>query len=66
MWTTGLLLLRLSIGLLMIHHGQEKLADPQQFGEVITNDVKVAQAARELELQMPPPKRKGLRRVKNL
>jgi putative oxidoreductase len=26
-----LLLLRLSIGLLMIHHGQEKLADPQQF-----------------------------------
>jgi putative oxidoreductase len=27
----GLLLLRLSIGLLMIHHGQEKLADPQQF-----------------------------------
>jgi putative oxidoreductase len=27
----GLLLLRLSIGALMIHHGQEKLADPQQF-----------------------------------
>ncbi|MEB3360642.1 MAG: DoxX family protein [Synechococcaceae cyanobacterium] len=27
----GLLLLRLSIGVLMIHHGQEKLADPQQF-----------------------------------
>jgi len=27
----GLLLLRLSIGGLMIHHGQEKLADPQQF-----------------------------------
>jgi putative oxidoreductase len=27
----GLLLLRLSIGLMMIHHGQEKLADPQQF-----------------------------------
>lgn len=27
----GLLLLRLCIGLLMIHHGQEKLADPQQF-----------------------------------
>ena len=42
------------------------LADPRRFGEVITNDVKVAQAARELELQMPPPKRKGLRRVKNL
>jgi putative oxidoreductase len=29
--STGLLLLRLSIGLLMIHHGQEKLADPQGF-----------------------------------
>ena len=27
----GLLLLRLSVGVLMIHHGQEKLADPQQF-----------------------------------
>ena len=27
----GLLLLRLTIGTLMIHHGQEKLADPQQF-----------------------------------
>jgi putative oxidoreductase len=27
----GLLLLRLTIGGLMIHHGQEKLADPQQF-----------------------------------
>jgi pimeloyl-ACP methyl ester carboxylesterase len=42
------------------------LADPRQFGEVITNDVKVAQAARELEMRMPAPKRKGLRRVKNL
>lgn len=31
MASVGLLLLRLSIGLLMIHHGQEKLADPQQF-----------------------------------
>lgn len=29
--STGLLLLRLAIGLMMIHHGQEKLADPQQF-----------------------------------
>jgi putative oxidoreductase len=28
---TALLLLRLSIGVLMIHHGQEKLANPQQF-----------------------------------
>lgn len=27
----GLLVLRLSVGVLMIHHGQEKLADPQQF-----------------------------------
>jgi putative oxidoreductase len=26
-----LLILRLSIGLMMLHHGQEKLADPQQF-----------------------------------
>jgi pimeloyl-ACP methyl ester carboxylesterase len=42
------------------------LADPRQFGEIITNDVKVAQAARELELKAPAPKRKGLRRVKNL
>jgi putative oxidoreductase len=29
--SSGLLLLRLSIGVMMIHHGQEKLADPQQF-----------------------------------
>lgn len=29
--SVGLLLLRLSIGVMMIHHGQEKLADPQQF-----------------------------------
>jgi putative oxidoreductase len=28
---TGLLVLRLAIGVMMIHHGQEKLADPQQF-----------------------------------
>ena len=27
----ALLVLRLAIGGLMIHHGQEKLADPQQF-----------------------------------
>lgn len=27
----GLLLLRLTIGVMMIHHGQEKLADPQAF-----------------------------------
>ena len=42
------------------------LADPDQFGEVITNDVKVAQAARELELQLPRRKRKGLRRAPKL
>jgi len=29
----GLLLLRLAIGGMMIHHGQEKLADPQQFAD---------------------------------
>ena len=29
--SAGLLLLRLAIGGMMIHHGQEKLADPQQF-----------------------------------
>ena len=31
--SVGLLLLRLSIGILMIHHGHEKLADPQQFAD---------------------------------
>jgi putative oxidoreductase len=30
---TALLLLRLAIGVTMIHHGQEKLADPQQFAD---------------------------------
>ena len=42
------------------------LADPQQFGEIITNDVRVAQAARDLERQAPEGKRKGLRRVQSL
>lgn len=42
------------------------LADPQRFGEVITNDVKVAKAARELESKAPAAKRKGLRRVRSL
>ena len=42
------------------------LADPQQFGEVITNDVRIAQAARDLERQAPAGKRKGLRRVQSL
>ena len=31
--SAGLLLLRLAIGVMMIHHGQEKLADPQQFAD---------------------------------
>ena len=42
------------------------LADPERFGEVITNDVRVAQAARDLELRAPTAKRKGLRRVPSL
>jgi len=42
------------------------LADPDRFGEVITNDVRVAQAARELELQAQPKRRKGMRRVATL
>ena len=43
------------------------LADPAQFGEVITNDLRVAQAARELEVTAAEPsKRKGLRRVQSL
>lgn len=42
------------------------LADPQKFGEVITNDVRVAQAARDLEKALPEGKRKGLRRVQTL
>jgi pimeloyl-ACP methyl ester carboxylesterase len=42
------------------------LADPERFGEVITNDVRIARAARELELQAPVARRKGLRRVRTL
>lgn len=42
------------------------LADPQRFGEVITNDVRVAQAARALEQKSPAAKRKGLRRIQSL
>ena len=42
------------------------LADPEKFGEVITNDVRVAQAARDLEQRAPAAKRKGLRRVQSL
>lgn len=29
----GLLLLRVSVGVMMVHHGHEKLADPQQFAD---------------------------------
>ena len=42
------------------------LADPDHFGEVITNDVRVAQAARDLERQLPHTKQRGLRRVPSL
>ena len=31
--STGLLILRLAIGVMMIHHGQEKLANPQSFAD---------------------------------
>lgn len=42
------------------------LADPVRFGEVITNDVRIAQAARDLEASTPVPRRRGLRRVRSL
>lgn len=44
------------------------LADPDRFGEVITNDVNVARAARELELAqaLPHTRQRGLRRVPSL
>ena len=42
------------------------LADPQQFGEVITNDVRVARAARDLERSLDHTKQRGLRRVPSL
>jgi hypothetical protein len=41
------------------------LADPQRFGEVITNDVIVAKAAREFEqatAKQPPRRLRSLRR----
>jgi pimeloyl-ACP methyl ester carboxylesterase len=41
------------------------LADPDQFGEVITNDMRVAKLARELE-QQTPKKRRAIRRVASL
>ena len=42
------------------------LADPEHFGEVITNDVRVAQAARDLERGLEHTKQRGLRRVPTL
>jgi pimeloyl-ACP methyl ester carboxylesterase len=42
------------------------LADPEHFGEVITNDVRVAQAARDLERGLDHTKQRGLRRVPTL
>lgn len=42
------------------------LADPDHFGEVITNDVRIAQAARELEATAPPERRKGVRTLRTL
>ncbi len=42
------------------------LADPTKFGEVITNDVRVAKAARELELNPKPTNRQRLRKVPSL
>jgi len=42
------------------------LADPDHFCEVITNDVRVAKAARELERTLPHTKQRGLRRVTSL
>ena len=43
--------------------GTARPGDPEQFGEVITNDVRVAKLARELEANPPAKKRRGLRRV---
>jgi hypothetical protein len=42
------------------------LADPEHFGEVITNDVRVAQAARDMERGLQHTKQRGLRRVPSL
>lgn len=42
------------------------LADPDHFCEVITNDVRVAKAAREMERDAPTERRRGLRRVPSL
>ena len=42
------------------------LADPAQFGEVITNDVTIAKAARDLEATTSTDRRRGIRRVPSL
>lgn len=42
------------------------LADPVQFGEVITNDMNIAKLARDLDQKVPPKRRRGLRRVETL
>jgi pimeloyl-ACP methyl ester carboxylesterase len=43
------------------------LAEPDRFGEVITNDLRVARAAREMEQEHAPKgKRRGIRRVRSL
>jgi len=42
------------------------LADPEQFAEVITNDVRVAKAAHDLERDLDHTKQRGLRRVPTL
>lgn len=49
-------------------HGSHSwlLADPVKFGEVITNDMRVAKLARDMELEVPPKKRRGIRRVASL
>ena len=42
------------------------LADPVQFGEVITNDMRIAKMARDLDQKAPAKKRRGLSRVVSL
>jgi pimeloyl-ACP methyl ester carboxylesterase len=42
------------------------LAEPKRFGEVITNDLRVAKAARDLEQLTPNAPQRGLRRVTSL
>jgi pimeloyl-ACP methyl ester carboxylesterase len=42
------------------------LADPDHFGEVITNDVSIAKAARAMEVGAPTERRRGIRRVQSL